>query len=213
MGSPVSTAPPPGKDEPSPVYIPFALARANVMKALDCPDDAAAEWLRQAALDGRVRIRFSERHLKMHPINLRLAGHRANLTEEERALTYPQPISPLDDLKRSPAAMAEHHIIYETEWDAGQLRAALGASGATSTAPARPAKADRRRKYPWDAFGAAIGAWLLEDPKRVRLTDADFLDALERFAARLGCEAPPRATAQPYFEEWVRGFHAFHKDD
>jgi len=212
MSSPESTARSPGQDEPSPVYIPFVLARAEAAEALGHPGDAAAEWLRQAALNGRVRVRFSDRHVKMHPINLRLAGHPANLTEEERALPYPQPISPLDDLRQGPAAMAAHHIIHETEWQAGQLRAALGASGATGTAPARPAKSDRKRKYPWDAFGAAIGAWLLDDPRRVRSNDEEFLDALERFAARLGCEAPPRTTAQPYIHEWVKGFRAFQED-
>jgi hypothetical protein len=223
MGSPESTAPPPGKDEPSPVYVPFALARANVMKALDYPDDAAAEWLRQAALDGRVRARFSERHLKMHPTNLRLAGHPANLTEAERALPYPQPISPLDDLKRSPAAMAEHHIIHETEWDAGQLRAALGASVSTEPTPAsaQPAavKADRKgiggrkRKYPWDELGAGFGAWLHDQTGRAGLGDNEHLDALAALAHELGCEPPPRQTAQPYLAKWLRGFSAFLKID
>ena len=52
MGSPGSTAPSRGGDEPSPLYVPFALARAEVAKALGYPEDAAAEWLRGEAVAG-----------------------------------------------------------------------------------------------------------------------------------------------------------------
>jgi hypothetical protein len=224
VGNLESNTPSRGEDELSPGYIPFTLARGEVARALRFPDDGAAEWLRQVALKGGVQVRFSDYYVKQHPINLRLAGHPSNLTEEERALPWPQPISPLDDLKRSPAAMAEHHIVYHTEWNAGQLRAVLGAAAEAGAAPApvlpaESAKADRKgiggaeRRYPWDELGAAFGAWLHQEPGRASLRNKKHLDALADLAAKLGCEAPARSTAQPYLAKWLKGYRAYLKDE
>lgn len=65
------------------------------------------------------------------------------------------------------------------------------------------------RKYPWDALGAAFGAWLHEQPGRAELKNKAHQDALAELARHLGCRPPERSSAQPYIRLWLEGYRAF----
>src|SRR4051794_15817084 len=94
---------------PADEWAPLALARDAVIRRRGGSQPGAAEWLRQAAINRKVRVRFAERYYPLEPSKgaryeaLRSTGPRTD--EEKRFVAGYTPTNPLDALRDRPDSM------------------------------------------------------------------------------------------------------------
>src|SRR3954449_1037034 len=132
-----------GGEQPLDEWEPFALARDEVMRNRRASKAGAAEWLRQAAVNGEVRVRFAERYYALEQskgaryLALRRTGPRTD--EEAEFLAGYTPSDPLDVLRDRPDSMKKHEIKNFTEWHVGDLRPPLARNRAAGGEAPEPA--------------------------------------------------------------------------
>lgn len=196
-------------------WIAFALARGEVARALNYSEDAAAEWLRQAALNGRIRVRYSTRYQQTQISNLNLNGHPSNLAPEQRAAEQRCWFTPIDDMELGPSAMTGHPIMSFSQWDAASLSAALAAEAASAMAHSsveansKKGSGGRPAATAWWRAMVEVGAWLRDNG------EPDTLAAVERYLAerlehhgRSGADSHVRERARlalETFKDWKAG--------
>src|SRR4051812_33463526 len=98
---------PPRLDE----WEPFALARDEVIRNRRASETGAAEWLRQGAANGEVRVRYAAKYHALEARGARYAALRGSgprNEEEARFLAGYVPADPLDELRERPDVMEEH---------------------------------------------------------------------------------------------------------
>jgi hypothetical protein len=146
----------------------FLLARGKVMRALQALEDEAAEWLRRAALDKTVRVRFSADYLLRSKTNPGRESARLNdpsMIEgdgEDNGVCACEWWLPNDELNVGLQAMAEPGIRYHTEWHAADLQAALEKAAPVST-KSRKGIGGRPPHSFWHVLGVEAGAWMADE--------------------------------------------------
>jgi hypothetical protein len=156
------------------------------MRAMHAAEAEAQDWLYQVARERKVAVRFTPDGMLREPANLRAAAR--NWEPPEHAAGEEGPHCAWFSPRCSMVAPRHRPLLqlsveHDSEWDAGQLQAALEEAAPAAEA-SRKGAGGRPVSDDWLAVMVEVGSWLERDaaPETIRADVERYI--CERFQAR-----------------------------